>query len=117
MNFPCARRYKWVWHGAERLYQVGILPDGSLYKPNNYPEDIVRRAVQAADARRHERRSKAAKLAGETRRQRQARKVYAVAKGEARIIGPRNNCYICGRGLSDAESITRGIGRTAGKTC
>ncbi len=40
-------RYKWVWHhdGTTRLYEVGIMPDGSLYNPRGYPEDDVRSAV------------------------------------------------------------------------
>jgi hypothetical protein len=43
-------RYKWVYHGAEKLYEVGILPDGTLHNPRKYPDDIVRAAVLAADA-------------------------------------------------------------------
>ena len=61
----------------------GILPDGTLHNPNNYPDDIVRAAVLAADARRHERRSQAAKRAAVTRSKRQERKVYAIAKALA----------------------------------
>jgi hypothetical protein len=73
---------------------------------NNYPEDVVRAAVLAADADRHERRSNAAKAA-ETRAQRQETKVHIVARRivAGKGIGQRHHCYICGRGLSDRQSI------------
>jgi hypothetical protein len=105
-------RYKWVWHGETKLYDVGILPDGTLQNPHGYPDDIVRAAVVAADARRHERRSAAAQKAGVTRRRRREKRVAEIA---ARIlaghdIGRRPNCAICGRGLGDPVSIDRGIG-------
>lgn len=105
-------RYRWVHHGAGKLFNVGILPDGSVYNPNNYPEETVRAAVLAADARRHERRSNAAKKAARTRQERQAKEVYVTAQ---RIVsgaqaGPRKRCCICGRGLDDPQSVERGIG-------
>ena len=104
--------YKWVHHNGAKLYSVGILPDGTLHNLNGYPDDVVRTAVLVADARRHERRSRAAKQAAVTRNRRQEKQVYAVA---ARIvqggcIGPVTHCAICGRGLGDQESIERGIG-------
>lgn len=114
-------KYKWVFplnpdgrpdHNAKTLDDVGIDADGSLYNPNNYPEDIVRAAVLAADARRHERRSKAAKKAAVTRAQRIEKKVYAVVKallGGGQLTASRT-CLICGKGCSDPESIKRGIG-------
>lgn len=106
-------KYRWVWQSdGARLYNVGILADGRVHNPNGYPEDIVRESVLAADARRHERRNRAAKKASETRAIRQERKVYDVAHKilAGNKIGPLPNCYICGRGLSDPESIERGIG-------
>jgi hypothetical protein len=45
-------KYKCVYYKRERLDDVGILPDGMLHNPL-----VVRAAVLAADARRHERRS------------------------------------------------------------
>jgi hypothetical protein len=91
---------------------VGILPDGSLHNPNGYPEDVVRAAVLAADVRKHERRSVAAKEAAITRYDRQEKRVYAVAKRikDGGHFGPRKNCIICKRILSDEQSIARGIG-------
>ena len=56
-----ASRYNSVRHEGGRLFNVGILADGSLYNPNGYPADVVRAAVLAADIRRHERASQAAK--------------------------------------------------------
>ena len=106
-------RYKWVHHEGTTLYEVGILPDGTLYNPRGYPDDIVRTAVLAADARKHERRSRAATKAADTLRQRQSRKVYAAARRltlNNEPIGPRHHCVICGRKLNDAQSIAGGIG-------
>jgi hypothetical protein len=105
-------RYRWVCHGDTKLLDVGILSDGSLHNPNGYPNDLVRTAVLAADERRHQRRSNAAKQAAVTRRTRQEKRVYSVAKRlvDGGKVGPRNNCTICGRSLDDPQSITRGIG-------
>jgi hypothetical protein len=66
-------RWNLVTYNGMRMRQVGIMPDGTLYNPNGYPEDDVRTAVIAADARRHERRSQASKDAAVTRRQRTSR--------------------------------------------
>jgi hypothetical protein len=105
---------KWrsVWHDNERLNSVGILPDGSLWNPNGYPEDIVRAAIAAAEARQHERRSKAAKKAAATRLQHQEKKTLAVARRllAGGGIGGRSHCAICGRDLGDPQSIKRGVG-------
>ena len=108
-------KWNWIWRDAEkteRLFQVGILPDGTLWNPNGYPDDVVRPAIAAAEARRHERRSNAAKRAAETRAERQQDRVRYIAKrvAAAQKTGPRSYCYVCGRHLTDPESITRGIG-------
>jgi hypothetical protein len=109
-------RYKWVyWNdGTEtkRLFQVGILDDGTLYNPNGYPEDLVRASVLAADVRCYERRSSAAKKAAGTRKQRRDRNVYRIVSQllANRTIGPRRHCACCGRQLDDWTSIQRGIG-------
>ena len=108
-------RYKWVWEDLEkrkRLYNVGILPDGTLHNPNGYPEEMVRAAVLAADQRRHEHKSQAAKKAAATRQERQQLKVHIVALRAAagQGTGPRHHCYVCGRALEDPQSIARGIG-------
>jgi hypothetical protein len=105
-------RYKWVHHGDARLYEVGIEADGTIYNPRGYPPDLVREAVLAADVRQHERGSRGAKKAAQTRSTRQRKKVYAIA---ARIaaghsFGPRTTCVCCGRPLGDADSVARGIG-------
>jgi hypothetical protein len=104
--------YRWVQHGSTRLYQVGILPDGTLVNPNNYPEDIVRTAVLAADARKHERRSSAARKAAVTRHDRKQKRVWTAANyiREKQDIHTSGHCWICGRYLDDPESINRGIG-------
>jgi hypothetical protein len=105
-------RYQWVWHDQTKLYDVGILPDGTLHNPRGYPEDVVRAAVSAADARCHQRRSESAKKAAVTRRKRQEKRVLQTARRLLANsgIGERRHCYVCGRHLTDAESIDRGIG-------
>ena len=105
-------RYKWINFNGGRLLDVGILRDGSLWNPHGYPEPDVRAAVAAADDRRRVRRSASARMAGVTRRIRQEKRVYEIAKRivEGQNIGPREHCDICGRGLTDKESIDRGIG-------
>jgi hypothetical protein len=97
---------------TSRLFDVGINADGTLHNPNSYPEDVVRTAITAADARRHERRSQGAKKAAETRRKRQAARVHIIARRVAanQGTGPRHHCYVCGRELGDPQSIARGIG-------
>jgi Family of unknown function (DUF6011) len=109
---PRAVHYKWVRSGSSRFDNVGILADGTLHNPNGYPAEAVREAVQAADERRRQRRSKAATKAAGTRRRRQENRVYDTAQRilEGRRLGPRRHCVICGKGLSDTESIERGIG-------
>jgi hypothetical protein len=106
-------RYTWVRFNGEYLKDIGVLDDGSLYNPNGYPEQDVRAAVAAADERRRVKRSEAAKKAGVTRRARQEKRVYKIARRifvEGQGQGPALNCVICGRGLTDDESIGRGIG-------
>ena len=105
-------RYNWVTHEGERLYEVGILADGTLHNPRGYPDDVVRAAVLAADARKHERRSRAAKKAATTNSERRALKVQIIAKRIAakQATGPARRCYVCGRKLTDQQSISRGIG-------
>jgi hypothetical protein len=107
-------KWKWIYHANSRFDDVGILPDGTLHNPNGYPEDLVRAAILRAETKRHERASKAAKQAAETRARRQEKKVYDIARqltlGDGAPIGPTSHCVICGRSLDDPESIARGIG-------
>lgn len=109
-------RYKWVYHETGTLFDVGILADGTLHNPNGYPEDVVRCAVQAADARRHERHSQAATKAAVTRASRREKKITQAVKrlmaGLAALddAKPHNNCRICGKSITDADSRLRGIG-------
>jgi hypothetical protein len=104
--------YRWVYHGDQTLYDVGILSDGTLHNPRGYPDDIVRTAVVAAEERRRQRRSDAAKKAAQTRHRRIEKRVYSIARKilEGQEIGPSQHCVICGRGLDGHESIERGIG-------
>jgi hypothetical protein len=104
--------FKWVRHEGERLYNVGILPDGSLHDPNDYDPELIRTAVLATVARKHERRNAAAKQAAETRREHIRVFVFRIARRIAanQATGPAQSCYVCGKSLTDAVSIERGIG-------
>jgi hypothetical protein len=120
-NKPRDRKWRWIYynedpaklyHSESRLYDVGILADGSLHNPNGYPPNRVRAAIAAAIQRRKERRSASAKKAAVTRSRRHELKVDAAArKIETQTrLGPREHCYCCGKALVDAESIQLGIG-------
>jgi hypothetical protein len=111
--------FKWVtvadgsrYRRNERFYNVGFRKDGTLHNPNGYPDDEVRAAVAAAEERRHQRRQEGAAKAAATRRRRQERRVYEVAQKIATggTYGPARRCVVCLKGLSDPESIDRGIG-------
>jgi hypothetical protein len=97
---------------GEVYRDVGIEDDGTLFNPHHYPEDLVRAAVQRAEARLHDRRSAAAKKAAETRRLRKERLVYETVQRlqAGGVLTPGINCEICGRGLTDRQSKARGIG-------
>jgi hypothetical protein len=45
------KSYRWVWWETGRLFDIGILADGSLHNPNGYPESDVRAAIQEAQER------------------------------------------------------------------
>lgn len=102
--------------GGGMLFDVGILDDGTLHNPKGYPDDQVRAAVLAAEARRrerqHERRSAGAKKAAITRARRKEKRIAEAAKllVAGKGIGNRSHCFVCKRGLSDPELIERGIG-------
>jgi hypothetical protein len=98
-------------------YQVGLNADGSLYNPRGYPNEAELRAeleriVEERKAEERERRSAGAKRGAETRARRRARLVWQIAQRMVRDekIGPCFTCIICGRELSDPQSIARGIG-------
>lgn len=108
-----ATLYKWIRTPGGRLYDIGILGDGTLHNPRGYPDGAVREAVEAANERRRQRRSEAAKRAAVTRRKRRERAVYelvAKLRDGGQLPGPAANCVICGKALNDPESIERGIG-------
>src|ERR1041384_3250971 len=101
------QRYNWVRDASgKQLFDVGILDDGTLHNPNGYPDDIVRSSVLAANQRRHDRASAAAKKAAKTRAARRERDVYRTAEKivGGHQIGPRNKCAICRKGLGAPET-------------
>jgi hypothetical protein len=95
-------RWKWVRHDGDIYRDVGVDKDGSVHNPNGYPEDVVRAAVEGAEARRHARASEAAK--------RKDRMVYQVVQRlrDGGTFTPGTHCEICGRGLDDPDSKARG---------
>jgi hypothetical protein len=111
-------RWRWIRHEGAELLDVGTNADGTLHNPNGYPADTVRAAIAGAERRRHERRSKAAKKAAQTRQARKERLVYQTARRivDGHAFGPRDTCCICERGLGDPESIQRGIGSDCWQT-
>lgn len=107
--------YKWVWRDSartEKLFKVGIWGNGTLFNPNGYPEDVVRAAVLAVEARRAERRRQSAKKGVATRARRRASQVNSVVKriAEGKQVGPRYTCACCSRKLTDPVAIGRGVG-------
>jgi Family of unknown function (DUF6011) len=107
-------KFRWVWssNGTDRLYEVGILADGTLHNPRNYPDDLVRTAVLAAIERMAQWRSEAAQKAAATRARRRGKKLYTIIE-KLRLghkYGPTSHCVVCNKGLGDPESISRGIG-------
>ena len=109
---PVKQLYRWVHSEIGILYDIGRYKDGTIRNPKGYPEGVVIRALDKALEQEHQRRSEAAKRAAVTRKRRHDKLVHEIAK---KIIvghkyGPRNNCALCGRKLTDQESIYRGIG-------
>jgi hypothetical protein len=94
------------------MYDIGVFDDGRLHNPKGYPEDKVRKALADAEERQRKRRSDGAKKAAVTRKRRQQKLIHEIAKGiaEGRNYGPREHCVLCKRGLTDQESIQRGVG-------
>lgn len=104
--------WHWIRHEGEKLYSIGLLDDGRLYNPNNYPADVVIAAIEGAKERQRERRHRAALQGAETRQRRREQLIYSIV-GQLRLghrYGPRQRCKVCGRHLDDTQSIERGIG-------
>jgi hypothetical protein len=105
-------RWQWISRNGERLSSVGINPDGTLWNPNGYPEDVVRAAVLWADELKCARLKEGAQKAAKTRKRRHEIKLQAIVKKLLRDenIGPSTHCVLCKKELSDPQSLARGIG-------
>jgi hypothetical protein len=105
-------RYKWIRIDGKLYVNVGIADDGRLHNPNNYPEEEIRHELQRIRAEKHQRRSRAAKEAAATRAERRRLRVNAIVNRivASAEIGPRLDCAVCLKKLSDPLSIERGIG-------
>ena len=109
------KRWYWIGVGEQRMERPEVhMEDGRIVMATANGEWSTKAIVRAAyDAirRRYERRSAAARKAAVTRAKRKEKAVYEAARLlEAKQLEPRQHCRICGRILSDPESIRRGIG-------
>jgi hypothetical protein len=97
---------------GDRLHDVGLFVDGTLYNPRHYPEDVVRAAIGAAMERRQVRRHVSAKQAAATRQVRRERRIYQLVQRyrERGAFTPATHCALCRRALTDPASLARGIG-------
>jgi hypothetical protein len=106
----------WQWssvpYKGRRLYSIGINDDGSLYNPNNYPEEDARTAALGADERKKEKLIEARKQGVVTRQRRREQRIAKIAKAYllGHHVGNLRQCAMCERTLSDPVSIERGIG-------
>ena len=112
------RRMKWVWsdnpHRSRIVYPSLTIVGGEIVgarSGDGKPPGEIVRAMHDTFRRRQERASAAAKKAAVTRAARVEQLVYEAARDliENRL-SPRDTCRCCGREVSDAESIRRGIG-------
>jgi hypothetical protein len=101
-----------ITFNGEVLRDLGVLPNGEIHNPNGYDEALVRTACRYAEDYLHARRSASAKKAAVTKARRQELRVHRAAARfvERKATGPRSHCFVCGKGLTDAPSIARGIG-------
>jgi Family of unknown function (DUF6011) len=100
------RKYsRYIRYDDKIFRNVGLKDDGSLYNPNNYPEDKARAAI-AYEAER------IARQAAATRQRRYQQRIHSIAKQilEADGIGERHCCALCKKALTDPTSVKRGIG-------
>lgn len=106
-----AQRWRWVWHEGQRITWPEFRADGTAHA-EGITERTALEALVSANRRQHERRSKAASKAADTRARRRERLVYEVAQRlkDGGTLTPSARCIFCRRALSDAESRARGIG-------
>ncbi len=107
-----ASRWRVVAAGDQRLYNVGIDADGTLWNPNHYPEALVRAAIAAAEENKAQRRRDAAKRAVATRARRYEERIQQIADviRTGKGIGNTTHCVVCKKALTDTVSQERGIG-------
>jgi hypothetical protein len=109
--------WKWVRHpDGRRILNPEVLHDGhtitSATSGNVTAAAEIVRAVFVARQAFHERRSRAAKKAAETRARRKELQVYRIAKEllAGGCLLPSSHCRICKKAVTDPESYARGIG-------
>jgi hypothetical protein len=108
--------WRWVYGADDSIRNCCIEIEGSHVvraeaSTDHAPAQIVR-GIYDALKRERQRRSEAARRAANTRAERRDRMVYSPARYylDRGAFPPAGKCRICGRKLSDQESISRGIG-------
>jgi hypothetical protein len=109
---PRDQKFRWVQHCGCRLYDVGILADGTLHNNSGHSDELVREAVLAAIERQRQYRHERAMKGAATRAKRRELKISSIAKKilDGWNCGPGAFCVVCGKAVSDPESISRSIG-------
>jgi len=93
---------------AATVYRPAYLKvPGADVDPGNLLQLAAHALRQSVEARR-----RIAEKAAVTRKRRRELKISSTAEAirVGKVLGPRTNCVICGRGLADQHSIDRGIG-------
>ena len=101
-----------ITHDGQTLHHIGIKVDGTLWNPNGYPEDMVRTAIAGAEARAHERRSKAAHKAAATRARRRVLKINRIVQ-EYRAKGSSSRPVLAVSAAADFRIRNRSIAASA----
>ena len=105
------QRWKWVRYEGERIDWPEFRADGTA-RAEGVSERTVLEALVNANRKLRDKRSRAARAAAETRARRRDKELYRIAHtiNVGGRTGPQMHCLLCGRGLTDEESIARGVG-------
>jgi len=113
LNGKPKQSWDWIGYTDKVIREVTFSADGSVCSSSDSDEITTLRALVTANRRVKQRRSKAAKKAAATRTRRRELKLARVVQrweDTGLLPGPRYSCALCGRGVTDPESIKRGIG-------
>jgi Family of unknown function (DUF6011) len=114
--------WSWIRNGETKITGVRISHNGSeiteAHSDNVASTNLIVSAVLGALQRRRSKRSKSALKAAETRKLRRDAKVNWIAKEliSNRTFKPTYQCRVCGKKITDTESMERGIGSDCWQT-